>query len=198
MAEARAEPVGFREAVQGHVSLLWVSSHPRFTREDHLSGLKRALPLRLTKESPVTFSMAAPIGNPPSLPILGLEDSAYQPGVCNIGPAEIARRRRAGNVGLVATVALFAILVALDVDPLARLLLAIPATIAASGYLQAYLKFCAGFGSRGVFNFGDVGPMNDAADPEARARDRARARRIGLTSMAIGIAVAVIAVALPI
>ena len=98
----------------------------------------------------------------------------YQPGVCNIGPAEIARRRRAGHVGLVAALALFAVLVAIDAPNWTRLLIAIPAVMAASGYIQARLKFCAGFGSRGVFNFGEVGPMERVADDADRARDRAQ------------------------
>jgi hypothetical protein len=38
-------------------------------------------------------------------PLAGVE---YRPGVCNIGPAEIARRRRAGHVGLLVTVAALA------------------------------------------------------------------------------------------
>lgn len=123
--------------------------------------------------------------------------SAYQLGVCNIGPAEIARRRRAGHVGLLASVILLAILVAISAPPLARLLLAVPAAGAASGYLQAVLKFRAGFGSRGLFNFGPVGPTEQASDPTDRARDRARARQIGLASLAIGVAVGIVALLLP-
>jgi hypothetical protein len=122
----------------------------------------------------------------------------YQPGVCNIGPAEIARRRRGGHVGLVASVGLFAVLVFVDAPAPARLLVALPAIAAASGYLQARYHFCAGFGSRGVYNFGEVGPMIEVVDPEAKARDRARARQIGLASVAIGVAVGVIAAVLPI
>jgi len=38
----------------------------------------------------------------------------YRPGVCNIGPDEIARRRMAGHVGLLAAIVLFAVLVAID------------------------------------------------------------------------------------
>ena len=122
----------------------------------------------------------------------------YQPGVCNIGPAEIARRRRAGHIGLVAALALFAVLAAIDAPDWTRLLVAIPAIGAASGYIQARLKFCAGFGSRGIFNFGDVGPTERVADDEDRARDRARARQIGAASIAIGLAAGVIAAVLPI
>jgi hypothetical protein len=123
--------------------------------------------------------------------------SAYRPGVCNIGPAEIARRRRAGHVGLLVAVILLAILVAISAPALARLLLTVPAAGAASGYLQAALKFCAGFGSRGLFNFGPVGPTEQALDPADRARDQLRARQIGLASLAIGVAVGIVALLLP-
>ena len=80
--------------------------------------------------------------------------------------------------------------------PLARLLLILPAAAAASGYLQARFKFCAGFGSRGVFNFGDVGTTEQVANDAARALDRDRSRQIGLASLAIGIVVGVLAVLL--
>ena len=97
-------------------------------------------------------------------------------------------------IGLV----VFAVLVAIGAPPLARLILVVPITVAASGYLQARLRFCAGFGSRGIFNFGPVGTTQTVADPEALARDRARARQIGLASFAIGAAVAIVAVLLPV
>ena len=123
--------------------------------------------------------------------------STYQAGVCNIGPAEIARRRRAGHVGLLVAVALLAVLLLIGVRPIVRLLVALPAAGAASGYLQARLKFCAGFGSRGIFNFGQIGLTEQVGDPDARARDRARARQIGLASLAIGSAVGIAATLLP-
>ena len=73
----------------------------------------------------------------------------------------------------------------------------LPAAAAASGYLQAWLRFCAGFGSRGTFNFGPLGSVEEVADPAARARDRRKATQIGLASLGVGVAVAAIAVALP-
>lgn len=121
----------------------------------------------------------------------------YRPGACNIGPAEIARRRRAGHVGLLATAVALGVLVAIGAPPVARLLVALPAAVAASGYLQAKLHFCAGFGSRGVFNFGPLGQMQEVADGDARAQDRSRANRIGLASLAVGVGVGVLAVLLP-
>lgn len=144
----------------------------------------------------MTLLTAAPAA-PPESPIAGLAEARYQPGVCNIGPAEISRRRRAGHIGLLVTAVLFAALVAIHVPPLARLLVALPAAGAASGYLQAVLKFCAGFGSRGIFNFGQLGQTEQVVDPAAQARDRRRANEILLGSVAIGLVVGVVAVLLP-
>jgi hypothetical protein len=122
---------------------------------------------------------------------------AYQPGICNIGPAEIARRRRAGDVGLGVAIVLLAGLVTLGAPPPVRLLVALPAAAAASGYLQARFRFCAGFGSRGIYNFGELGQAVQVDDAEARRRDRARATQIGLASIGIGVAAGIVAVRLP-
>jgi hypothetical protein len=124
--------------------------------------------------------------------------AAYQPGVCNIGPAEIARRRRAGHTGLIATIAAFIVLIVIGAPDWTRFLVAIPAVGAAAGYLQARLKFCAGFGAAGVFNFGRLGPTEQVQSMEDRRRDRARALQIGAASVVIGIAAGLIAVAIPI
>ena len=122
----------------------------------------------------------------------------YRPGVCNIGPEEIARRRRAGHLGVVATLVTLAVLVVIDAPPLARLIVALPAAGAATSYLQAWMKFCVAFGSAGVFNFGRLGEIVKVEDPGARKRDRARSLQIGLGALAIGATVGVTAVVLPI
>ena len=142
----------------------------------------------LFRSSQSAFAASTPTGS--------LAPVEYQPGVCNIGPAEIARRRRAGHTGLIATVVAFAILLIVGAPPIARLVLIVPAAVSASGYLQAWLKFCAGFGSAGVFNFGEVGTTEHVVDDKAKALDRARAMRIGLASFAIGGVVGVAAVLL--
>jgi hypothetical protein len=120
-------------------------------------------------------------------------DGAYQPGVCNIGPDEIAHRRRAGHAGAVVTLALLAALLLLGVPPAWRLLIAIPAAGAAITYLQAILQFCVGFAMAGVFNFGRVGRVTSVADDAARRADRARAARMIVAGCAIGLAVGALA-----
>lgn len=139
-------------------------------------------------------SAAAPLPGTPQLDAAG---TRYQPGNCNIGPAEIARRRQAGHVGLLVTIIVLGVLILANAPPIIRLLIALPAAGAAAGYLQAGLKFCAGFGSRGIFNFGELGQTEPVADVAARARDRARANQIFLGSLGIGIAFGVVAALLP-
>jgi hypothetical protein len=126
------------------------------------------------------------------------EPGTYEPGVCNIGPAEIARRRRSGHAGLLVSVVLFAALVAVGAPHWTRLLLVLTAAVSASGYLQAWFHFCAGFGSRGVYNFGPLGTVQSVADAAARARDRRRSLEIGLAGLAAGLVVGIGAVLLPI
>ncbi|HSI99227.1 MAG TPA: hypothetical protein VLA59_02455 [Patescibacteria group bacterium] len=127
-----------------------------------------------------------------------LPAGAYQPGACNIGPAEIRRRRMAGHAGLVASVALMAVLVAVGAPAVLRLLVVLPATLSASGYLQARMRFCANYGWRGIFNLGEIGDDAEVADRAARAADRRLALRIGLGSLALGVAAAIVAALLPI
>src|ERR1035437_10722566 len=100
-----------------------------------------------------------------------LDVVSYEPGVCNIGPEEIARRRRSGHVGRMVSVALFALLLAIAAPHWTRLALILTAGVAASGYLQAWFHFCAGFGSTGVYNFGPVGRSEERrVGEEGRSR----------------------------
>ena len=99
--------------------------------------------------------------------------------------------------GLAATLVLLTGLVAIGAPPPVRLLVALPAAAAASGYLQARFRFCAGFGSKGIYNFGELGDDRAGRSAEARHRDRSRANQIGLASAAIGLAVGLVAVGLP-
>ena len=139
----------------------------------------------------MTISTFAPTSRAP-------DATSYRPGVCNIGPAEIARRRMAGHVGLIATVIVLAALIAIGAPPIFRLVAILPAAASALGYFQAWLKFCAGFGSRGIFNFGALGESTTVADDDARAKDRRRARQIGLAALAVGVVIGVAAALLPV
>ena len=116
----------------------------------------------------------------------------YVPGVCNIGPAEIRRRKQSGWLGLGVTILVWAAFLIFGVSAPWRLLLFFPAMISAAGFFQAALHFCAGFGMRGVFNFGsEVGKTETVEQTEFRLKDRRKARLIGLYSALVGIAAAI-------
>lgn len=127
-----------------------------------------------------------------------IEVVAYEPGVCNIGPAEIARRRRIGHAGLLVSAALLAVLLVTGAPHWTRLALVLTAAVSASGYLQARLHFCAGFGSTGAYNFGALGTVERVADQGARSRDRRRSLEIQLASLAVGLVVGCSAALLPV
>jgi hypothetical protein len=116
----------------------------------------------------------------------------YVPGTCNIGPEEIALRRRAGHVGLAVTAALGTALVRSDLHPAWRLALALPAAGAASGYLQARQRFCANYGFRGLYNFDTRGHEQPVPLSGAQAEDRRRSIQIAASSAAIGLGVALV------
>jgi hypothetical protein len=121
----------------------------------------------------------------------------YIPGVCNIGKSEIERRKQAGWIGLIATVSLYSLFVYLDVSRIWRLVIFIPAVMAAVGFLQARMHFCAYFGMRGVFNFEEIGKTDAVDQAEFRAKDRGKAWYIIIYSVIAGIIIAALAYFLP-
>src|SRR5215213_6111156 len=108
----------------------------------------------------------------------------YVPGTCNIGPQEIAMRRRAGYVGLAVTATLGAALLRSDLHPAWRLAVALPAAGAASGYLQARQRFCANYGFRGLHNFDARGHEQQVTTDQAQTQDRRRALQTTAASAA--------------
>ncbi len=118
----------------------------------------------------------------------------YAPGACNIGPAEIARRRNMGWLFLGISIATLAILILLNVSQWWHLIIFLPATVSASGFLQAHFHFCSGFASRGVYNFGTLGHAQAVADAAAKKLDRQRGLQITLYAVAAAAVVALLAV----
>ena len=123
----------------------------------------------------------------------------YVAGACNIGPEEIARRRRFARIGFVATVLLAVLLVALGVpagSP-ARLLIGLPLTGAAIGQIQAQRRFCMAYGLAGTFNLGKIGEMSRVTNSAALAADRRTALVIAVQGLAVGLAGALLFSLLP-
>jgi hypothetical protein len=104
---------------------------------------------------------------------LELVDSGrYQAGACNIGPAEIARRRRAGIVGVGIAVALAVVLVAIGAPAWTRLIVFFPLAGGFVSLEQARRRFCVAFAMAGLRNFGPLGGETRITDEADRAADR--------------------------
>jgi hypothetical protein len=119
--------------------------------------------------------------------------NVYQPGVCNIGPAEIRQRRRLGWIGLAVSVVFLVLAFALGFPPAFRLLVALPAGMAATGFLQGAFHFCVRFGTQGLFNFGAIGAEEAVYEAEYRKADQRKAVLIIVLSLAIAVVTAVVA-----
>ncbi len=120
----------------------------------------------------------------------------YVAGVCNIGQAEIAGRRAFGWVMLGVALVLVAALATAGSARWWRLFVFFPATLSATGFLQAHFHFCVGFARRGIFNFDAIGHTHAVTDDAEKAKDRVSGARIMRYSVVIGAAAAVVAVAI--
>jgi hypothetical protein len=124
----------------------------------------------------------------------------YAPGACNIGPDEIARRKRVAIAGAVATVVLAAVLLLIGspAGDATRLIVALPLTGAAIGWIQAQRRFCMAYGLAGTFNLGKIGEMSRVSDQAALAADRRTALIIAAQGLAIGVVGAALFFLLPV
>jgi hypothetical protein len=124
----------------------------------------------------------------------------YAPGRCNIGSAEIRRRRRGGWIGIGLFAVSLAVLILTDAASAWYLLLFLPAMAATTGFMQAASRFCIYFGFSSMFNFAELGQEARVVNAEARQKDRARAMRLlgqsAVLAAVIALAVFVVAAAL--
>lgn len=124
--------------------------------------------------------------------------AAYVPGVCNIGAAEVARRRRGAVAASGLTVALYVLLVGLAAPRPARLVVGLAAAAATVSWLQVIFHFCVAFASRGVYNFGPLEEeMVHVADPGARRADLRRTAMLLAAGAGLGLGVGILAVLVP-
>jgi len=118
----------------------------------------------------------------------------YIPGVCNIGPQEIARRRNIGWIGLIISILLLGLLIATGVNAWWRLFVFFPATLSASGFLQAHFHFCSGFARKGIFNFGPAGKAEQVGEEASKAEDKKTGNKITLYAVLIGVVITILVV----
>jgi len=113
----------------------------------------------------------------------------YTPGACNIGRAEIVRRRVFGIVALGLALGLLLVLLVIGAPPLARWLV-LP--FLWGGFVsleQARRRFCVAFAYGGVRSRDDGRERVDVGTANDRARDRRAARRMVLEC---GVAAAIV------
>lgn len=123
-----------------------------------------------------------------------MENSHYAPGVCNIGETEIQQREKIGWIGLAVTIALWIALDLSHASPWWKLALFLPASMGATGLIQGFSHFCAGFGMKGVFNFGQKLNVTDTVQQaEWCAVDKKKARQIFAYSLLAGAVIVAIA-----
>src|SRR4030067_3098319 len=116
-------------------------------------------------------------------------DNKSVPGVCNIGDAEIRRRKRIGWTWLLTSLIILPVLLLPGVPHGWRLILAFTSMVSATGFLQARMHFCAYFAALGIFNFGDDFSKKESVEKaEFRQKDRRKALQIIAYSAMIGIA----------
>lgn len=123
----------------------------------------------------------------------------YVPGACNLGRDEVRRRQVVGWIGLFACVVLLAVLVFANFDSRWRLLLFLPAMIAALGFLQARQRFCVAYGFAGVQNAKPgFSPPERVVQPHFRRKDRSTSVMLVALAVLVGILVALAAYLTPV
>lgn len=101
-----------------------------------------------------------------------MSESQYQAGVCNIGGAEVTRRKQVSYFGGAIYLVLLILSLVSTSSSALRLPVFISALIFAIGYIQSRKKFCLAFGLMGTFNFSELGKLSKVVSPEALAADR--------------------------
>ena len=103
-------------------------------------------------------------------------EPGYRAGVCNIGPREVAERRRAGMIGVGVAVALAVALVAIGAPTILRGLVLFPLWGGLISLEQVRRHFCVGFAFAGLRSAGPEETREAVTDSADLAADRAAAR----------------------
>jgi hypothetical protein len=115
---------------------------------------------------------------------------------CNIGPAEIARRRRMAILLTVLTALMIASVIAADVPTAGRLAIFPFAAAVGVTWLQVIRRFCVHFGAFGLENFGALGEEHRVA-PEVRRADVRQSIEMVLEGLLFGLVVTIVVLQVP-
>lgn len=126
------------------------------------------------------------------------DQGSYRAGACNIGPAEIGRRRRGGIAAVGIAFVLAVVLVVIGAPWWTRLIVFAPLAGGLISLEQVRRHFCVGFAMAGIRNFGPLGDTVRVADTADRAADRRAALVMVAYMSAIAAVVTVVFALLPI
>ena len=113
--------------------------------------------------------------------------SEYISGTCNIGPAEIKRRKQGAYLGGALYLIVSISLIASDASKSARLWVFLPAALFAVGYIQSKRKFCVAYGFLGIFNFEKLGKTTKIKVNEQLKADRKYALKLSAQALLLAI-----------
>lgn len=117
-----------------------------------------------------------------------MSNTQYQPGLCNIGGAEVARRKQVAQFGGALYLIFSLIFIIKNYSLSLTAVIFLPAMIFAVGFIQSRRKFCLAFGLMGTFNFQRVGTLTKIEDRESLAADRRTALTILLQALGLALA----------
>lgn len=109
--------------------------------------------------------------------------SEYMAGACNIGPAEIKRRRQGALIGAILFAFTTLLFVLTEAPTSTRLLVFVPALLFTVGIIQSRRKFCVAYGFMGVFSFEKLGATKKIAINQDLKADRKYAIKLLLQSV---------------
>lgn len=110
--------------------------------------------------------------------------SEYISGACNIGPAEIKRRKQGAVIGGIAFTLTALLFVSTDATTSTRLIVFIPALLFTVGLIQSRRKFCVAYGFLGVFSLEKLGATTKISINQDLKADRKYAIKLLLQSVA--------------
>lgn len=117
-----------------------------------------------------------------------MSNTQYQPGLCNIGGAEVARRKQVAQFGGALYLIFSLIFIIKNYSLSLTAVIFLPAMIFAVGFIQSRRKFCLAFGLMGTFNFQRVGTLTKIEDRASLAADRRTALTILLQALGLALA----------
>lgn len=109
--------------------------------------------------------------------------SEYLAGACNIGPAEIKRRRQGALIGAILFAFTTLLFVITNAPTSTRLLIFIPALLFTVGIIQSRRQFCVAYGFLGVFSFEKLGATRKITMNQDLKADRKYATKLLLQSV---------------